>query len=186
MSLRGRAGRPALVKRLASPAATTSPLHHGALFLAAALFAAGCGGVAPAAKGGRDAPADTDADPAAELDRAEREIASLFGPAGPPAIAPAPEPAGVAATAEPYASPPTPPATQATQPAPAEPLSGTADEQRPAADPCTVACRALASMERAAGHLCGLSGDSDPTCTSARERVKAASARVAARCACGT
>jgi hypothetical protein len=50
------------------------------------------------------------------------------------------------------------------------------------ADPCEIACRALASMERAAVHLCGLSGESDPRCEGALTRVKSASGRVEAQC----
>jgi hypothetical protein len=138
---------------------------------------AGCGGAVAGAKGGEAAPRDADVDPAAELDRAEREISSLFGPAAgePGAGAPATSPAILPA------SPPKP----ADDPRPAEAQSGgAAADERPAGDPCAVACRALASMERAANHLCGLSGEAQPPCTSARDRVKAANDRVAARCAC--
>lgn len=41
---------------------------------------------------------------------------------------------------------------------------------------CTSACRALASMERAAAHLCDLDGATE--CTSAKERVARARAKV--------
>ena len=161
------------MKRSAAPA---SPFLHCPFLLAAALFATGCGGTAPSAKSTGDAPRDADVDPAAELDRAEREISSLFGPAAAePGAGPATTPAG----------PPPSPAQPADAPRHAEALSGGASEdERPAGDPCAVACRALASMERAANHLCGLSGETQPPCTSARDRVKAANDRVAARCAC--
>jgi hypothetical protein len=50
------------------------------------------------------------------------------------------------------------------------------------ADSCSTACGALASMERAAEHLCGMTSAVDGRCTSARARVKSASARVRAAC----
>ena len=54
------------------------------------------------------------------------------------------------------------------------------------ADPCATACSALSSMERAAKHLCDLTGDSDARCDSARSRVAGATERVGASCpACG-
>ncbi len=52
---------------------------------------------------------------------------------------------------------------------------------------CPGACRALASMERAAAHLCSLAtaaGDSASDCDDAERRLKAARDRV--RAACGT
>ncbi len=50
---------------------------------------------------------------------------------------------------------------------------------------CVAACRALASMERAAAHLCEL--DSGTECGRARERVEAARARVRSSCGgCGS
>ena len=56
------------------------------------------------------------------------------------------------------------------------------DEQRIAAarSDCEEACRALASMERAADHLCAL--DSGAECTRVRERVEAARERVRTSC----
>ena len=49
-------------------------------------------------------------------------------------------------------------------------------------DPCATACTALASMERATMHLCGLAGESDQRCEDARARVKSATGRVRASC----
>ena len=55
------------------------------------------------------------------------------------------------------------------------------------ADACTTACSALSSMERAARHLCNLTGDGDARCDNARLRVSGASERVMASCpACST
>ncbi len=49
---------------------------------------------------------------------------------------------------------------------------------------CAAACRALASMERAADHLCAL--DAGAECSRARERVEAARERVRTSCGgCG-
>ena len=45
---------------------------------------------------------------------------------------------------------------------------------------CAAACRALASMERAADHLCALAAGTE--CSSARERVDAARQRVQSTC----
>jgi hypothetical protein len=55
-----------------------------------------------------------------------------------------------------------------------------------AAGDCSVACRALASMERATQHLCDLAVDADDQgrCGDARQRLLAARQRV--RSACGT
>jgi hypothetical protein len=50
------------------------------------------------------------------------------------------------------------------------------------ADSCSTACAALASMERAAEHLCGMTSSVDGRCTGALARVKSASARVHAAC----
>jgi hypothetical protein len=50
------------------------------------------------------------------------------------------------------------------------------------ADPCVTACSALSSMERAARHLCDLTGDGDERCDSARSRVSGATERVTASC----
>jgi hypothetical protein len=75
---------------------------------------------------------------------------------------------------------------------PAQPQKGGAPKQedggdeRDAASACDIACRALASMDRAAQHLCELSGDGDARCQSARDRVDRARQRVVAECsACG-
>ena len=51
-----------------------------------------------------------------------------------------------------------------------------------AADPCATACSALESMERAAKHLCGLTGDGDARCDNARSCVSGATERVSGSC----
>jgi hypothetical protein len=47
---------------------------------------------------------------------------------------------------------------------------------------CTTACRALASMESAAHHLCSLDGNDSDDCNAARARVSAARDRVQRAC----
>lgn len=53
-----------------------------------------------------------------------------------------------------------------------------------AAGDCAAACRALASMERATGHLCELTSSADTSCDDARSKVRTARDRV--RSTCGT
>jgi hypothetical protein len=136
----------------------------------------------------------------AAVDRAEAEIGRLLGgPAGRAAAAPAASAAPVAQapmvqteSAAP-AQPPPPPSPQAgvtsarpSAPSPAKSAATRREERAdaPAArlDSCSTACTALASMERAADHLCGLAGDEDARCQGARTRVKDAGARVHAAC----
>ncbi len=151
-----------------------------AILLAGGLVLAGCGAASPA-KADAPPPADSSVDSAqsaqSDLDKGEWRITELFGPPG--GRAHGEEPAA-AATAAPT-SPPQPAVGQTTTKA-AE-LSG-GDANKPA-DACTIACSALASMERAARHLCEMSGPDEDRCTSARERVRNANDRVAAHCTCG-
>jgi hypothetical protein len=172
--------------------------------LAAPLLTAGCGGAAPS-------PVNTGAEAsrtmedlstpeaaAATVDRAERTIDQLLGPSQSFTIsqqagaAPAPPSQG-------YAQPPPPPPPPAASVAPTVPPRPDSRPESPApdyraskkaiepprggaAEACTTACSALASMERAADHLCTLAGATDPRCTTARTRVQSASARVHAAC----
>ncbi|APR77581.1 Hypothetical protein A7982_02928 [Minicystis rosea] len=177
---------------------------------AALLLAAGalvsCGGAAPV---GAEAPkaemslASPEAALAA-LDAAESNLTRALGaPGGGVPIARYAPDQQPAASAVPQAPPPPPPAEPPPQPAAAPP----ADMPRPsqttavreprsqvkkederdrisanAGSPCVTACSALASMERAADHLCSLAGAGDGRCSSARERVKNATQRVHASC----
>ena len=50
------------------------------------------------------------------------------------------------------------------------------------ADSCGPACKALHSMRRAVEHLCGLTGETDTRCDTARGRVARAEERVRATC----
>ena len=51
-----------------------------------------------------------------------------------------------------------------------------------AADSCSTACKALSSMRRAVEHLCGLTGEADLRCDTARGRVARAEERVRSSC----
>lgn len=87
-------------------------------------------------------------------------------------------------------SPPSPSPTATRQPTEAAPtLEAPSSKVEPRTatqgahqDPCSTACRALASMERATEHLCALAGDGDPRCENARSRVRGADERVRATC----
>ena len=156
---------------------------------AVAIFVQGCGGGAepPAAKSVHDLSTPDSA--LAALDEAERSIdqalrgsesvtisqsasqAAQVAPAQPPA-APAPQAS---------AQPSSPPAGG--QPAKGGRALGDAPKQEAApADVCGHVCSSLASMVRAADRLCGLTGEGDGQCASARARVKNAAARVHAAC----
>jgi len=136
------------------------------LALLPAITAAACGGsaqpapqLAPSEQA--PTPALTTADEAGQaLDAAEQQLRQLIAPpdsyAQPPATGP--QPPGTAAGVDSPAPPP-----------PAQPTA-----EMSAADRCSIACRALASMSRAAERLCELTGEDDDRCVSARARVTAA------------
>jgi hypothetical protein len=155
----------------------------------------GCGGgaVAPAKSGAAEPEIDTVEDALGALDDAEAELRLALGGAGagddgmtgPPGAYP-----------QPYAQPPPGQPAPAPPPEPAEPQAG---GQEPSLDreeearayspesPCQVACRALASMERAALRLCELSGQDDARCVRAQERLDQAQVRVESSCStCST
>ncbi|MCC6553242.1 MAG: hypothetical protein IT372_09515 [Polyangiaceae bacterium] len=179
--------------RLDARTAGRSPLSALALALALAALPACAAGAAKsggaAAALGADEPLPGDVEGTiALLDRAEADLAGAIGGAparrardGQPA---ADAPAGGEAAPEP-APPPPPPATQAAPAAekPAGAAPAKEEQEMPvSASPCATACRALASMRRAAEHLCGLAGQEDARCGSARERVQRAGERVHAAC----
>ncbi len=97
--------------------------------------------------------------------------------------------------AEPPPPPPAPARPGQAGPAPAQKPETNADmTPEPAAEAsaprvgsdCDLACRALASMRRAADGICGITGDSDQRCRNAQERVAEARSRVeGAGCRCG-
>lgn len=174
-------------------------------FVTAMFFVAACGSGSPVAGGGAAktaAPAEmavprTLDDAQAQLASAERSIFGAFGqyklePQGgfatpPGATTQASNPAAPTTTDR----PPPPPMHDAAKPAPegeARAMSGGGDSAAQGAtmsassSPCETACRALASMNRAATHICALAGDDSDSCTNARERVRAATERVRQSC----
>lgn len=182
-------------------------LHAGSvLFLLASgvFFGAACGG-APAVSGANDsripgmaeAPAPANLDEArAQLARAEQNIFGAFGQYKPEAQGGFATPPGTSIQ-QPTTPPPT--ATEASPPPPPNPDSATAHKESEArafgaadaagqqatsasSSPCETACRALASMNRAAMHICALAGDESDSCTNARERVRNATERVRQSC----
>lgn len=135
---------------------------------------AGC--AAPAPRSPDDRPPASLDEALGRLDRAEADLARLgFGGAS-AALQP------MAPPAPGYGQPPAPPAspTVAAEAPKKEEAGGDAEAR--SADPCVVACSALASMTRSAEHVCGLTGDADARCDGARARVRAATERVRARC----
>ncbi len=134
---------------------------------------------------------ETAEDALAELERAEGELDKVLGAptgheedramtqAAPPG---APPPPRAASPSRPEASDSTPVQAPRATAAGAERPAKKAEAERMTATPCETACRALASMNRAAQHLCGLAGDADPRCDAARTRVNGATDRVASRC----
>lgn len=171
---------------MSPPRSHARPIHRTIALAAAATLLAACGASLGGSNNNKTAPTPiplTDVGSAlAELDRAENEI-SLHVPGqrqdvgmaqpsaraapgemeSPPAPAPAPAPAAPPSEAEPGAAQAPPVALETS-------------------DPCFTACRALASMERAASHLCGLTGEEDPRCDGAKVRVRNATERVRAGC----
>ena len=124
------------------------------------------------------------------LSRAERELAAVAPAESSDRREPAPKsaatPGGGAqpspATPAPAAAPPPPPPpTQRSHADDARPNDEERAPRQPT--PCETACRALASMGRAADAICRLAGDADARCSSARKRVEDSSSRVAA-CRC--
>jgi len=169
------------------------PAARAAVTLAV-LALAGCGGAAtpepasPATAPGMTAevasappPSASPDDAAVDLDRAEAELLAALGqPQQRYAQAPGASPqAGAAQPAQPA---PAPPPTSATPSVDGASPKSAQRAETSSASPCTTACRALASMERAAEHLCDLSGSDDTRCDSARARVKSATERVYAQC----
>lgn len=191
------------MKRSSSPALRLGSVAF--LFGATAIFAAaGCGGASAVGAGMSDGKVTSSAmaqepptptnlvDAEAQLAMAERNVFGAFGQdkregqfAQPPGQPPGQTMAQGTAAAE--SVPPPPPngtdraAKDADQPtagaAPASPQYDGASSS-----PCETACRALASMNRAASHICSLAGEESDSCSNARERLKSATERVRQSC----
>lgn len=158
--------------------------HSKAALAILACAITSCGGAAEPAK-----MAETATTPDAALralEAAEAEVAVALGARAPQGYA------------QPPAEPPPPPVAPQPAQSPQAGVPGVShggdvrrnleiqdrerDAVRVATGACMTACAALASMSRAADHLCSLAGPADGRCQSARERVKGATARVTAAC----
>jgi len=104
----------------------------------------------------------------AQIDRAEQALTLLFGPDRVDSGGGDVQPGQIPPMPAPTATGGTPPMASAS------PMAQ--------ADPCSIACAALASMKRSAEHVCGLIGDKDAVCGGARARVQRAEQRVTAAC----
>ena len=161
------------------------PAHHALAFVALLgllPLAASCAAASRGALKEPERPLPNDVEGTLDvIHQAEGDLLAALG-------ARAPADKTMAKTEEIQAAPaeaaPPPPAAQ--RPAEEESAPAARDDTEarsaPAASPCTRACKALASMQRATDHLCGLSGEGDPRCTGARDRVRSATDRVRASC----
>jgi hypothetical protein len=171
------------------------------LVTATIFFGAGCGAATAPNAGLADSKMTGSAMPAPEnLGEAEAQFASAeqnvfraFGqdkrdiqgpyaqPPGQQTVPQAPAPT----TTGTDASPPPPPVDAKAGEArswSAGATGSSADAERLSGSPCETACRALASMDRAASHICVLAGDESDRCTNAKERVRSATERVRQSC----
>jgi len=131
-------------------------MYSRACLVLLAVMLASCGGMKEPVSQNKDRPERFE-DAEAALDRAERDIqkALVLGGDEDNRARDAEEPVG------PQAQPaPAPYADRSTK---------SAQERR-----CTTACRALASMDRAANKVCDLAGSDDSRCDGARTRLSAA------------
>jgi hypothetical protein len=148
--------------------------HEQAALVLLACAMTSCGGAAAPAKMVHEEASPDGALQA--LDAAEAQLAMALGGATQGGDAPAqPQPAGAPAASsfQPtprFATPaPTPPPTVAPAAGASRSLDVKERERdavRVAGGACVTACAALASMERAADHLCSLAGATDGRCTS--------------------
>lgn len=81
---------------------------------------------------------------------------------------------------QPGAAPAPPPPSTPPRKSSAEPK---AESSTANADPCVSPCRAIASMRRAVGALCRMTGDDDARCSDAKKTLAESEAKVAT-CAC--
>ena len=169
--------------------ATQGRTKRAALAILAVAWLSGCGSDAqpktPTAS--QDAPPTTVSEAEAQLAAAEDQVRLSLGS---PRFATAPTQVekprapsaaeGQADAARP-APPAAPPVTVDQRPKALEEAPHGGLTSRPE-DPCAVPCNALASMTRAADHLCQLTGEGDAKCSNARTRVRSATDRVHAEC----
>ncbi|MCC6644136.1 MAG: hypothetical protein IT374_01010 [Polyangiaceae bacterium] len=164
-----------------------------ALLAAVPLLLAACGAAPrPAGAPQKEPPLSTVEEAEAELSRAEaslpegadgEEKARPVGERPKDAAAPPATPMGGVAQPATTPSPPPAPAKTTSDRARDDEEAPRAEAAEPPPTPCQTACRALASMRRAADAVCRLAGATDARCDSAQRRVDAATARVA-HCGC--
>lgn len=159
-----------------------------ALLVVAVAVVTGCGGAAKSAaepeaqaQAGLSQLGDVDST-LADMDRAEADLAQALG--DPPGAASSTAPNGdtPAPGLGPAGAAPTTPAAPAQPQLPMAPPKAEAKSNEDEAGSCNIAKRALGSLQRSAEHLCGLTGESDPRCDTARGRAQRAAARVGAAC----
>jgi hypothetical protein len=132
-----------------------------------AALAAACGAAEPEPRSPESAGGAAKSAPNADSDKAVQQA--------PPAQPPPPPPTTPGARE--YAQPPP-------QSAPLDPwleFQGAQVELNATTSDCAVACKALASIDRATGHVCAMANASDH-CTTARETLKSARRKVRAEC----
>jgi hypothetical protein len=173
------------------------------LALVGAMVEAGCGGgAAPPAESPSTGDEASPEGALAALDRAERSLDAILGPRQGVTIAQQASASPMAPAAPEPPPPPPPPTSAPAGGAPPAAASGAVAAEKPAeaknkkdakpsaptspaqpaGDSCATACTALASMTRAADHVCALAGAADARCSNARDRVKNAAARVHSSC----
>jgi hypothetical protein len=132
---------------------------------------ASCGGGAPPARSTEPEPMPSDANATLDLlDRAENDLSLALGGA----------PAGASGLAK---QEPTAEADEEKRDEQDDKDATTQLGARSTArDSCASACKALLSMQRAVEHLCGLTGEADVRCDTARGRVARAEDRVRSSC----
>lgn len=188
------------MKRSSSPALRLGSVAF-VLVTATMFSAAGCGGSMPSSGGQVDAKVASSAMPQepptphnvgeaeAQLAMAERNVFGAFGQdkrEGQFAQPPGQTMAQGTAVAESHPPPP-PSGDDRAMKDGDRPTAGAAAPVTPQLDsvsssPCETACRALASMNRAASHICYLAGEDSDSCSNARERLRSATERVRQSC----
>lgn len=156
----------------------THPLRAASIALFS-LGLAACGGASPQSAYPQQEPLPATADETmVSLNRAEDDLRLALGKGstGAPSASSLGQPG--AASPPPPASPPSPSPASADE----RPSSAASGPAAQSSDPCANVCRALASMERAATHLCDLAGSDDARCEVAKSRVKSASLLVRDGC----
>lgn len=149
--------------------------------LAALTLLVGCASSKEAAKPSASAPAAAGAaQPVRPAEDAERTEERKKEVAAPPAQAPAPPPPQAAPGAQGAPAPLL--SRQAALAQASRDLDAAGRELDVAAGDCRNACRALASMDRAAGRICALEGRGEQRCDGAKDTLRSSRDRVKQTC----